>query len=255
MKHKFAAQLYTLRNEINLDFPGVLWKLKDMGWEAVQIDGLFGYSAQEIARVMKQAGLETAGMHVPLDRLKNEFDQVLEEARIFETSDIICPYLDEKMRNAEGYIQAKKELIQISRKASPLGFHIGYHNHDFEFMTSVDGVTALDYILAPEDGVRIFPEIDTYWVKKAGLDPLTYIQRCTSRMPIVHLKDMSADKCEDFVEIGEGCIDFLPILNWGEQNGVQWYAVEQDECSGNPLDSLELSLKNLMNMTSNHLTN
>lgn len=255
MKHKFAAQLYTLRNELSLDFPGVLWKLKDMGWEAVQIDGLFGYSAQEISHVMKQAGLKTAGMHVPLFRLINEFEQVLEEARLFETKEIICPYLEEDMRNAEGYIQAKNELIQISRKAAPLGFRIGYHNHDFEFMTTIDGENALDYILAPEVGVSIFPEIDTYWVKKAGLDPLGYIKPYSSRMPILHLKDMSNNDRKDFVEIGEGCIDFLPILNWGEQNGVQWYAVEQDECSGNPLDSLELSLKNLMDMTSNHLPN
>ncbi|MGR3766014.1 sugar phosphate isomerase/epimerase family protein [Rossellomorea sp. NS-SX7] len=255
MKHKFAAQLYTLRKEISSDFPGVLWKLKDMGWEAVQIDGLFGYQAQEIAHVMKKAGLKAAGMHVPLVRLKNEFEKVVEEARLFETNDIICPYLDEEMRNAEGYIQAKKELIHISRKAAPLRLNIGYHNHDFEFMTSIDGETALDYLLTPEDGVRIFPEIDTYWVKKAGFDPLDYIEQFSYRMPILHLKDMSNNYRKDFVEIGEGCIDFLPILNWGEQNGVKWYAVEQDECSGKPLDSLELSLKNLINMTTNHLTN
>ena len=40
IRQKLAAQLYTLRNELKQDFPGVLRELKKMGWAAVQIDGL-----------------------------------------------------------------------------------------------------------------------------------------------------------------------------------------------------------------------
>ncbi len=67
-------------------------------------------------------------------------------------------------------------------------------------------------------------------------------------MPIIHLKDMTDDEERTYAEIGTGAIDFLPILEWGEQNGVRWYAVEQDECKGSPLDSLQLSLNNLHRM-------
>lgn len=249
MRHKFAAQLYTLVNEVKQDFPGVLRTLKQMGWSAVQIDGLHGYAAEDIAAVLKETGLKTAGMHVGLDRMNGELDVVLKEARLFGTTDFFCHYLEDEMLHVEGYKQAKRELLEVGAKVSPQGFRVGYHNHDVEFQTVVDGQYALDYILEPVDGRSIYPEIDTYWVKKAGLDPLAYIRKFPQRIPILHLKDMTNDEREFYAEIGTGCIDFEPILLWGEQNGVEYYAVEQDECPGSPFNSLEISLTNLIRMS------
>ena len=245
MKEKFAAQLYTLRNELQKDFPGVLRELKKMGWAGVQIDGLHGYSAEVIGNILKETGLKTAGMHIGLDRMTNELDVVIEEARLLGTKDLFCHYLEEELQNVNGYKQVKKQLLEVARKV-PAGFRIGYHNHDFEFNTVVENKVALEYLLAPLGNEFIYPEIDTYWVKKAGRDPLSFIKRYANRMPILHLKDMTTDGQEYFSEIGKGSIDFEPILRWGEENNVEWYAVEQDYCSGSPLDSLEISLKNLM---------
>jgi sugar phosphate isomerase/epimerase len=64
-------------------------------------------------------------------------------------------------------------------------------------------------------------------------------------MPIIHLKDMANDEDLSFAEVGTGSIDFEPILRWGEENGIEWYAVEQDVCPGNPMDSLRVSINNL----------
>ena len=59
MKHKFAVQLYSLRKELTKDFPGVLKELKKQGWETVQIDGLRGYTAEEVAAALKETGLKS----------------------------------------------------------------------------------------------------------------------------------------------------------------------------------------------------
>lgn len=245
MKQKFAAQLYTLRNELEKDFPGVLRDLKRMGWAGVQISGLRGYTAQEIAAVLKETGLGTAGIHVSIDRLRDELDVVLEEARLFNTKDIVCPYLPENVRNAEGYTAIRAELNEVAAKIAPQGFRVSYHNHAFEFDTEVNGMNAMAYLLEPSVDNAVLAEIDVFWVKKGGLDPLTFIQPYANRMPIIHLKDMSADEHETYAEVGTGQIDFAPILQWGEANGVEWYAVEQDVCPGNPMDSLQISLNNL----------
>jgi sugar phosphate isomerase/epimerase len=249
VKHKFAAQLYTLRNEISKDFPGVLRELKKMGWEAVQIDGLYDYSPEEIAEVLKETGLKTAGMHISLDRMNDELESVLKEADLFGTTDFFCHYLEEGMQNFEGYLKAKHDLLEVAKKVTPKGYRVGYHNHDFEFKTKIDGKFALDYILEEKEGLSLYPEVDTYWVKMAGIDPLSYIEKFPNRIPILHLKDMTNDDRKYFAEVGTGSIDFEPILAWGEHNGVEFYAVEQDFCPGNPLDSLELSLTNLKKMS------
>lgn len=70
-------------------------------------------------------------------------------------------------------------------------------------------------------------------------------------MPIIHLKDMTNDERQTFAEVGEGVIDFMPILEWGEKNGIEWYAVEQDRCDRPPLDCLQTSLTNLKKFAEN----
>lgn len=245
IKNKFAAQLFTLRNELEQDFPGTLRALKKMGWPAVQISGLRNHTKEQIAAALQETGLKTAGMHVPLDRLRDDLPEVLDEARLFGTRDLICPYLADDLRNEAGYRAVRSELNAIAKKLADKGYRMSYHNHDFELKVQVDGTTALAYMLEPSDSNAVLAEVDVYWVKKAGLDPLTFIQPYANRMPIIHLKDMSNDERQFYAEIGTGTIDFTPILGWGEHNGIEWYAVEQDECPGNPMDSLQLSLNNL----------
>jgi len=245
IRNKLAAQLYTLRNEVKKDFPAVLKQISEMGWKAVQIDGLHGYAARDIAEIMKELGLRTAGMHVGLDRMKNDLKAVLEEASLFGTRDFICHSLPEELQNPEGYVRVKQELLEVASAIKGKGFRAGYHNHDFEFYTLVENRIALEYLL---DHPSIYAEIDTYWVRKAGYDPLTFIRPYANRMPILHLKDMTADDRKTFAEIGEGIIDFAPILQWGLRNGVEWFAVEQDYCSGSPFDSLAISFDYLMKL-------
>ncbi|WP_308637574.1 sugar phosphate isomerase/epimerase family protein [Paenibacillus silvisoli] len=250
MRSKLAAQLYTLRNELKKDFPGTLKELKKMGWSAVQIDGLHGNDPREIAAAMNELGLRTAGMHVGLERMKHDLEAVLEEARLFQTKDFICHSLPDELQNPDGYRSVRDDLRNVAGMVNGAGYRVGYHNHDFEFHTSVDGKYALDYVLELDTARPVFAEIDTYWVRKAGLDPLGYIQNYAFRMPILHLKDMTGDGRQYFAEIGNGIIDFEPILRWGERSGVEWYAVEQDYCPGSPLESLAISFEHLMRLAS-----
>lgn len=246
MEEKLAAQLYTLREELKQGVRPVFKELKQMGWAAVQLSALpDGYDPEEIAALLKEFGLAAAGIHISLDRLVSDFESVLKEVKAYNTRDIVCPFLPESFRSEEGYQHVKTVLNGLSVRAPEQ--RISYHNHDFEFKTEIDGQTALEFLLEPGPQNHILAEVDVYWVKKAGKDPLSFIQPYKNRMPIIHLKDMTNDARETFAEIGTGVIDFLPILKWGEASGVEWYAVEQDQCDGDPMHSLEVSLRNLKN--------
>ena len=131
IEFKFAAQLYTVREELKTDFPNVLRELKKMGWAGVQISGSHGYDPKEIASVLDETGLGTAGMHIPLQRLTDDLEQVLEEARIFHTRDVICPYLPQEYQNAEGYTLVRQRLNEVARKVADQNVRISYHNHNF----------------------------------------------------------------------------------------------------------------------------
>lgn len=247
MEEKFAAQLFTVREELAKGIAPVFREIKKMGWAGVQISALpQGYDPQEVADALKENQLGTAGMHISLDRLENDLENVVKEADLYGTKDIVCPYLPGEYQTEEGYKAVRKKLNEVARQLPD--YRISYHNHAFEFTTEINGVSALEYLLEPVEENKVLAEIDVYWVKKGGQDPLAFIQPYANRMPIIHLKDMTNDEQETFAEIGTGKIDFIPILQWGEKSGVEWYAVEQDSCPGNPLDSLALSLENLLKM-------
>ncbi|WP_219621094.1 sugar phosphate isomerase/epimerase family protein [Bacillus sp. UMB0893] len=248
LKSKFAVQLFTLRAELDRDFKGTLQRVKKIGYDAVQLGNFHGYHAEEISVMLKDLDLKTAGLHASIDRLRTDLDQVVKEAEILQTRDIICPYLPEELRNAKSYIRIKNALNNIANTLMDKGFRISYHNHAFEFQTEINDMNALDYILDPSEENHILAEIDVYWIKIGGHDPLTYIERFSNRMPIIHLKDVGKDENHSFAEVGTGILDFPSILQWGEVNGIEWYVVEQDVCPRNPLDCLELSLRNLHEM-------
>lgn len=248
MEKKFAAQLYTLREELKSGIRPLFKSLKEMGWKGVQISALpEGYDPNEVAQALKENDLGAAGMHVSLERLQTDLAGVLKEADLYGTKDIICPYVPQSMHNVEGFKALKHILNEVAEKAPD--YRISYHNHAFEFDVDINGQDGLQYLLEPTADNHILAEIDVYWVKKGGKDPVSYINPYKNRMPIIHLKDMTADARQTFAEVGEGVIDFVSILQWGEDNGVEWYAVEQDVCERPPLACLQTSLTNLKEMS------
>lgn len=240
MREKFAVQLYTLREELDKDLPKVLKDLKQMGWAGVQLGDFHGYQPEEIASLLNELGLSVAGMMVDIERLRTDLSEVLKEAALFHTKDLIFPYVPEGQRDKNNYIALRKILNEAASEMKSRGYRVSYHNHDFELNTRIDSQSALEYMLAPVKENLILAQIDIYWLKKAGYDPLRFIQPYTQRMPMIHLKDMN-EKDETFAALGTGIIDVAPIISWGEANGIEWYVVEQDECPGNPMDSLQIS--------------
>src|SRR5690606_4025869 len=99
-------------------------------------------------------------------RLENDLENVVKEADLYGTKDIVCPYLPQEYWNQEGYTRVKESLNAIARKIPE--YRISYHNHAFEFETEVNGVSALEYILEPSEDNLILAEVDVYWVKKGG---------------------------------------------------------------------------------------
>ncbi|WP_163536069.1 sugar phosphate isomerase/epimerase [Gracilibacillus sp. YIM 98692] len=251
MRGKFAVQLYTLRKELDKDLPQVLKNLKEMGWSGVQLAGYHGYHPKELAALLKELGLFVAGIPVDIERMQNDLTSVLNEADLFNTKDLFLPYIPEEKRNEENYIAIRKVLNEAALKIRNKGYRISYHNHDFEFDTWINSKSALEFMLEPTQNNEVLAQIDVYWVKKAGRDPLEFIKPYANRMPIIHLKDMAADN-QDFAALGTGIIDFEPIISWGEANGIEWYVVEQDECPGDPIDSLQISLDYLNQLNKQH---
>ena len=55
-----AVQVYSVREDAEKDFKGTIQKIKDIGYDAVELAGLYGMSAQEVAhQFLVEHGLVT----------------------------------------------------------------------------------------------------------------------------------------------------------------------------------------------------
>ena len=161
------------------------------------------------------------------------------------TRDVIIPAMPAPLRdNEEGYRKLADAMNRIGARCQALGARLSYHNHGFEFAT-FNGQRGIDLMLGRCDPNLVAFEPDVYWIKVGGADPVAYIQRYTGRVPLIHLKDMTAGPTPTYAEIGEGIIDFRPIFAASEASGAEYYIVEQDFCARPALESAKVSLGHL----------
>jgi len=98
-----------------------------------------------------------------------------------------------------------------------------------------------DILLDKTDKDNVKMEVDLYWIKKAGQDPLALFQKHPGRFPLWHVKDMSKEADQSFAAVGTGIIDFKTIFQHKDQSGMKFFFVEQDKCPGSPFDSITQS--------------
>ncbi len=244
---KLSLQLYTVRDLLAKDFAGTVNQVAKIGYKAVELAGYGNLkTAPEAKKALDDAGLKASGAHAPIDQLETKLQSILDEASVFEHTNIICPWMpEERRKDAEGWTKSAKLLEKIGYECHQKGYQFCYHNHSFEFQ-KFDGKTGLDILFENSDANLVKSELDVYWVKHGGQDPVELIKRLGERVHLMHLKDMDAGADKKFAPVGTGILDFKGIIAAGTQAETQWGAVEQDNCyERTPMEAIKISFENL----------
>ena len=243
-----AVQVYSVREEAERDFAGTMKKLGEMGYDGVELAGLYGKSAEEIRDSIKAAGLIAISAHVSYDELAGDLEKTLQGYETIGCRYIVIPWLGEDRRfGAALYEETIKEIPVISEGCKKHGMTLLYHNHDFEFAKTPDGTYALDQLYAEVPADVLGAEPDTCWIKVGGPDPSEWLKKYSGRCPLVHVKDFrrKADGV-DLLALGEGEQDFPTLVKTAKECGAQWLVIEQDDHPyGTPMGDMKKSLNYL----------
>lgn len=245
-----AAQLYTVREFLKTpaDIATSLKKISDIGYKAVQVSGMGPIEPAELKKIADDNGLAIVSTHIPYERMRDDFDAVVAEHKLWN-----CEYpgiggLPVSYRNAEGFVRFAKEASEVARRFKEHGLTFVYHNHSFELEKFGDR-TGLQILYEESDPEAFTAEIDTYWIQHGGGDPAWWIRSLKGRAHVVHFKDMTMKGTTQlFAEVGEGNLNWPAILDACKEAGVRWHIVEQDVCQRDPFESLAISLRNLNKM-------
>lgn len=244
-KIPISLQLYTLRDDTAKDFAGTLRRVADIGYAAVELAGHGGLSTRELKSVLDDLHLQVSGSHVGLDALESNIRQVVDDALTLGIKYLIIPAIgEERRRDIASWKQTAETFNTIGETLQTFGMTLCYHNHDFEFQRLESGEFGLDYLYANTDPLFVKAEIDTYWVMKAGQDPVAYVKKLAGRVPLMHIKDRDP-KDGFFAEVGTGDLPLDALVAAAAEIGTAYLVVEQDACRRPALESVTISYNNL----------
>jgi len=234
-----GLQLYTLRSLLKNDFRGVMEQVATIGYDEVEFAGYYERNPDEIGTLLQDLGLAAPATHIPLSRIREAPNAVIQTATAIGHQYVVCPWLPKAERGSiDDYSELATELSAFGQRCTDAGLQFAYHNHDFEF-EKMDGTRPYDVLLQETDPAHVKMEIDLYWVVEAGVDPLAYIKQNPARYPLCHVKDRGPNG--GMTPVGEGTMDFAALF---QQAQFEHYFVEHDNPE-DPMQSIKTSHQTL----------
>ncbi len=254
-----AIQLYTVREDMRKDPSGTLKQLSDMGYNYVEHANyhdrkFYGYAPADFKKLLSDFGMEMPSGHVVMlpkdyDFAKNQFadswNYTVEDAATAGQKFLVSPWLDDsKRKNMKDF----KEYMDIFNKSGELckksGMKFGYHNHDFEFNTKIDGELLYDLILNNTDPALVAQQLDMGNLYNGGFKAIEVAKKYPGRFEMMHVKDeilakkiIEGEKYESTI-LGQGIVGTKEVCDIGRTTGgTKYFIIEQESYQGlTPLD-------------------
>ena len=259
-----GIQVYSVRDLAQNDLKGTLQQLKDMGYDGVELAGLYGHTAEEVRQILDEVGIPAISAHVPYVELLSDMEGTVQKYKRIGCKYIAVPYLTEEYRPGTPlFPEVVENIRKIGKVCKENDIVLLYHNHDFEFAKMKDGSYALDYLYDTVPADYLQTELDTCWVRVGGEDPVAYIHKYAGRCPVVHLKDYVGtrsahmyeligiesepeEKTEEFGfrPVGYGVQDMPAIVHAAIESRAAWVVVEQDQSKERPsIEAARMSIE------------
>jgi len=282
--NQLGLQLYTVRDQMTDNPATTLEAIAEAGYWQVELMNI-DEDAVRLAGIARDVGLAVHSAFLDFNIITApERDGVDSLARTLDIAQriglrhVVFGYIAKDQRDTADKCRAIAESANAAaNKTRAAGMRMCYHNHSFEFQPfAIDKaiekaaaeaaakdpakdaakdakpLTAYDIFMERFDPQQMEFELDVFWAKIAGHDPLAMMRRLAGRISQIHLKDMLAgtpiitdesDVPKDaFQELGDGVIDIPAVMKLAKEIGVDQCHVEQDQ-SPAPLESIVQSIQ------------
>ncbi|MBO9618520.1 MAG: TIM barrel protein [Niabella sp.] len=264
-----GLQLYSVRADMRSAPLDTLKQLAGFGYKYVEHAGysdgkFYGYPAKEFKKILDDLGLKMPSGHTVLngkhwDEAKKDFTdtwkQTVADAAIMEQRFVISPWLDENLRkDYDGLLKWLDVFNRCGTLCKKSGMKFGYHNHNFEFTSELNGSTVYDLILKHTDPSLVAQQLDIGNMYGVGGRALEILKKYPGRFELMHVKDeiKSPGKGEmndgyDSTVLGKGLLGVPEIIRTAAaKGGTNYFIIEQE--SYQELTPLEAAKQDLAAM-------
>jgi len=235
---EIGLELYSLREQFKTDVPGTLAKIKSWNIKEIEGGGTYGLPTDEYKKLLEQNNLKMVSVGADFDQLAKSPQTAIDEAKTFGAKYIVCFWIPHN--GDEFTINDINKAIDVFTKAGKLihenGLSLCYHPHGYEFRPYEKG-TLFDYLVQHTDSKYVNFEMDVFWVKHPGQDPVSLLQKYPDRFLLLHLKDRKAGtegnqngKADDDsnVALGQGDVNIAAVMKEAKKIGIKHYFIEDE---------------------------
>ena len=249
-----GIQLWSVRDDMKTDPAATIKKLGEIGFTFVEAadynDGKFyGMEPAEFKALLKENGMKMKGSHTgpnlpaagDWDKTMVWWDQCIADHKAAGAEWIVKPSMGGEAYESLDVLKKYCDYYNaIGEKCNKAGIRFGYHNHNHEFETVLDGHTFYDYLVQNTDPKKVMFELDLYWIQDGGKNAVDYFEKYPGRFELYHVKDVD--------ELGaSGKMDFEPVFKMAKKSGMKNYIVEVERYNFAPMVSVEKSYDFLNN--------
>jgi len=233
---EIALQMYSLRNEMKVDPAKYLQMIPTWGINALEGGGGYGFSPEEYAKILADNQLRTIGVGADYAQLEKDVQPIINAAKSAGAKYATCywiPHTEGPISLAD--MQKATDLFnETGAKLKAEGITLLYHPHGYEFTTD-QNIVPMDYML--ENAENFAFNLDVYWVKMGGGDPLAIMKKHQGKFPMLHLKDRKIGTpnskdghgdVETNVVLGTGDIDIAGIIQEAKKQGTEFLTIEDE---------------------------
>ena len=233
---EIALQLYSLRNEMKEDPVKYHKLISEWGISALEGGGTYGMTDAEYSKLLADNNLRIIGVGAEYLQLTRDIQPIINQAKKYGAKYAICYWIP----HAEGPISMEELKIAtalfnaVGADLKKEGITFLYHPHGYEFAKDRNKVR-FNYML--ENAKNFGFDLDVFWIKMGGGDPLKIMKKHPGKFPILHLKDRKKGTpgskdgqgdVESNVILGTGDVDIAGIIKEAKKQGTEYLTIEDE---------------------------
>lgn len=226
----FGLQLYSLRDDLPKDPQGILKQVASFGYKQVESfegsKGMFwGMTHTDFKKYMDDLGMTIVSSHC---NINTDFEKKAAQAAEIGMKHLICPWIGPQ-KTLDDFKKFADKFNACGDVCKKNGIRFAYHNHGYTFQP-IDGVMPQDTLMQNTNKDTVDYQMDIYWVVTPGADPIAWLNKYPGRWATCHVKDRlkNATSDDSSCDLGTGSIDLQAIMKAGQQQGMKYFIVEQE---------------------------
>ena len=235
-----SVQLYTLRKEAKtLGLGAVIDRLGKIGYAGVEPAGFGELTPDAFKKRVAEAGMVISSGHLGLPDA-NKTNEVLDQQSAVGNDTLVVAFLPpDDFKDESAVKRSADKLNAFNAAVKARGARLGYHNHWWEFGTKLAGGKSAHARLFELLDPSVFAEVDIYWAKVGGANPVDVVKSMGERARLLHIKDGPADGHESpMTAVGDGVVDIGGVA---KASKAKWHIVELDQCATDMFEAVEKS--------------